>query len=60
MNRASCRGCIYHKNANSTDSGSEKFCHYMYYTGKQRGCPADKCDKKVVGKTKSRKAFSLR
>lgn len=49
MNRKSCKGCIYHKGGNDTKSGGGiKFCHYMLITGKSRGCPADKCDKKVV------------
>ena len=44
MTRQSCDGCIYRFQANTEDS----LCNYLCTTGKQRGCSAQHCDKKVV------------
>ena len=45
--RNSCDGCIYRRGI-SYEGYSYKVCHYMYDTGKPRGCPADRCDKKRI------------
>lgn len=45
--RKSCKDCVYFR---SYGNGAPKFCHYMIDTGQRRGCPASKCDKKIVAK----------
>lgn len=42
--RETCKGCKYLK---QDWSHTGYYCHYMIDTGERRGCPADKCDKKV-------------
>lgn len=48
--RNTCKGCIYYQYLNNHD----RCCHYMIVTGNTRGCTPDKCDKKVLGKAKSK------
>lgn len=45
MSRASCRGCIYYRRF---ATGGMKACHYLLDTNQKRGCPADKCTKKLT------------
>lgn len=42
--RQSCKGCIYQTRWFYDYKG----CGYLLATGKQRNCPADKCDKKLT------------
>lgn len=52
MIRGTCKGCIYHRQVGGANRG-EYICHYMLDTGKKRGCPAGRCNKKKLGKGKS-------
>lgn len=45
MKRASCKGCIHHRNISGVVGYG---CHYCIDTGELRGCPADKCNKKMT------------
>lgn len=55
-NRERCEGCIY--NRRLTDDGySPRYCPYHSNTGKPRGCPPDKCDKKIVDKHRKSKQY---
>lgn len=51
-NRKSCEGCIYHRALATHGHGFVKYCNYLLDTGKPRGCPPEKCDKKTVGRLK--------
>lgn len=42
-----CKGCIYWRSASDTNGKVIKLCHYLLDTGERRGCPADKCTRKV-------------
>lgn len=42
-----CKGCIYWRSASDTNGKVIKLCHYLLDTGEKRGCPADKCTRKV-------------
>lgn len=42
-----CKGCIYRRSLRSNNTG-QTVCNYLLDTGKARGCPADKCDKKLT------------
>ena len=44
-NRPNCEGCKFYGNIMPTIKG----CNYCYITGKLRGCPVEKCTKKVQG-----------
>ena len=52
--RSSCRGCLYRRPLGSNSSYT--VCHYLIDTGKPRGCPVDRCDKKVMRKRVRRHA----
>ncbi len=43
MIRASCVGCIYHRQLGDAETWG---CHYLLDTGELRGCPAHTCTKK--------------
>lgn len=43
MIRASCVGCIYHRQLDDAETWG---CHYLLDTGELRGCPAHACTKK--------------
>lgn len=45
--RKSCKGCIYRRSLGTTNPNFN-VCHYLYDTGEPRGCPADKCTKKIT------------
>ena len=47
-NRKSCKGCIYNRPLTFEGSGQQRYCLYCYDTGKPRGCPPEKCDKKAI------------
>ena len=51
-NRKSCKGCIYNRPLTFEGSGQQRYCLYCYDTGKPRGCPPEKCDKKTVRRLK--------
>ena len=51
-NRKSCEGCIYNRPMGYDGEGQKKYCLYCYDTGKPRGCPPEKCDKKTTDKQK--------
>ena len=53
MNRKSCEGCIYHRALATHGYGFVKYCNYLLDTGKPRGCPPEKCDKKTVRRLKN-------
>jgi hypothetical protein len=53
MNRKSCEGCIYHRALATHGQGFVKYCNYLLDTGKPRGCPPEKCDKKTVRRLKN-------
>lgn len=42
-----CKGCIYRRSLRSNNAG-QTVCNYLLDTGEVRGCPADKCDKKLT------------
>ena len=42
-----CKGCIYRRSLRSNNTG-QTVCNYLLDTGKVRGCPVDKCDKKLT------------
>lgn len=42
-----CKGCIYRRPLRSNNTG-QTVCNYLLDTGELRGCPADKCDKKLT------------
>lgn len=46
--RPSCKGSLYRRPIGRNSRYT--ICHYMIDTGEMRGCPADKCDKKVMRK----------
>ncbi|MCD7730293.1 MAG: helix-turn-helix domain-containing protein [Oscillospiraceae bacterium] len=47
--RASCKGCIYHRSLSGTEHGGcGKGCHYALDTGELRECPAENCNKKIL------------
>ena len=52
-NRKSCKGCIYNRPLTFEGSGQQRYCLYCYDTGKPRGCPPEKCDKKTVRRLKN-------
>ena len=57
MNRRSCKGCFYHRLIHYPNKRA-RCCHYALIKGELRGCPADKCDKKlVVDKETDRRMF---
>lgn len=45
--RASCQSCIYRRGIGALGS-KYTVCHYLLDTGKPRGCPAERCDKKRI------------
>lgn len=45
--RKSCSGCIYRRGIGALGS-KYTVCHYLLDTGKPRGCPAERCDKKRI------------
>lgn len=48
--RKSCIGCQYYRPLSTSEK--QYVCHYCIDIGEPRGCPADQCDKKVIGKHK--------
>ena len=48
MKRKSCEGCYHYRWVGGPKT--EMACHYMFDMGIPRGCPAEKCDKKRLGK----------
>lgn len=40
-----CVGCVYYRPL--YDNGRESYCNYILDTGEPRGCPAEKCKKKI-------------
>lgn len=44
MEETSCRGCLHWRRMGL--NSRERVCHYLEDTGRLRGCPTDRCDKK--------------
>ena len=49
-----CKGCIYWSSASDTNGKVIKLFHYLLDTGEKRGCPADKCTRRIEKPGKKR------
>ena len=41
-----CKGCVYYRPLSESSRG-KPYCNYILDTGEPRGCPAEKCTKKI-------------
>lgn len=41
-----CAGCAHYRSSTGS-RGGEEICHYILDTGEPRGCPPERCDKRV-------------